>query len=757
MGFWKGVCGVAGHFCHRLIFAARISALLWLAISLLLPRNSPAQSLTNSSPSGQLSDLSLEQLVNVQVDIGTLGTAELRKVPASVTTITAQDIKESGARNLNELLEIYVPDLLYLRHNWEADHVGIRGVISDTENQYLLLVNGKVMNNLVHAGSLSEHDLVMLGDIKEVRVISGPGAAVYGAGALAGVIDIETFDGNTFKGTEATARVGMVDEFSSLEVKDTIDFREGANLFLYGGISQLGGANDHDSPYIMGLSGPGPEGSTVTAGKAYPLGLASDGREYHEVPPWKLYTELNVDNFSVWARWTRGGETQPFEQRWLVAPPLGLTNVAGYQNYQPHGVGYQQISLGSDYRYELSDNWELSTRVGFDTDDYVRTEFDGLLDANREDVYNARLLATWKSSPTHSLTFGMEGVWADYGLPTLGYPGGPARSTVFAGINPTPDGLSGFMPRWSSETYSFLGEDRWDINPSWSMFTDLRIDKNDRTDFMFSPRAALIFTPNRQDTYKLILSQATKADIAEELEVQRELTGGMDDTETLRSAEFDYNRIFCEHFSAGINAFFYDARVIGWDDANNRTEPVGDEDVAGFELQAMYRSKSFDLGVSHSFSKLVAFRNSVGGIEGQAITAAPYGFGNDLNQWSTQISKLHFTYRPIDKLRLTGSLRVFWGWPGYRDYTAYANSVGVDSAGTPLEFLRDPTYDPYNQIQARLNLGLIYDFTRNLSASVHGYNLLGLFNGHLNDRFIMFSSSAQQDAPAIAFSLSCKF
>ena len=56
-------------------------------------------------------------------------------------------------------------------------------------------VNGKVMNNFVHAGSIRERDLAMLGDIREIQVVRGPGSAVYGAGALPGVIDIRTFDG----------------------------------------------------------------------------------------------------------------------------------------------------------------------------------------------------------------------------------------------------------------------------------------------------------------------------------------------------------------------------------------------------------------------------------------------------------------------------------------------------------------------------------------------------------------------------------
>ncbi|HEX4263650.1 MAG TPA: TonB-dependent receptor [Verrucomicrobiae bacterium] len=704
-----------------------------------------------------VSQMSLEDLVKVQVAVGTLAGSERRAVPATITTITSQDIKESGARSLDELLEIYVPNMLYLRHNWGANHIGFRGIIGDEDNKFLILVNGKVMNNFAQAGAMSERDLSMLGDIKEIQVIRGPGSSVYGAGALIGVIDIKTFDGTTFTGTEATVRAGELEEFYEGEIKSGFQLTDRAHLFLYAGISDLAGANNADAPYIMGISGSTVNGTPIVAGHPYPVPLPEDRQMFHGVPPLKLHAELTLDDFSLWARYTQGGDTQPFEQRWLIQPPQGFPDNKPPLEYQIQGQGYQQFSLGADYKHEINDHWEISGRAGFSMDDIVRTEFDGLLDANREDIYTARLLATWKLSSVNSLSFGGEYMHAEYGLSPFGYPGGRARSVAWAGVNPTPNGVSGFMPRWGTDTYSFLAEDRWDIASKWSIFTDLRIDKSADTSYLFSPRGALIYTPSSRDTFKLILSQAVKSDVAETIEFERETSGATDDTETLRAAELSYTHLLGEHISLSANAFFNDFHIIGWDDAASRSQPVGDADIAGVELEADYQSKNFRLGLSHGVSQLVDFRNSVGGIEGQAITSQPYGFGHDLNQWSTQITKLHFAYQPLPKLSLTGSLRIFWGWPGYKAYTDYANGVGTDANGDPLEFLRDPKYDPYDKIQARLNLGVTYQFNQHLSAGVHGYNLLGLFDSHLNDRFIMFSSSAQQDATAVAMTLSYKF
>jgi outer membrane receptor protein involved in Fe transport len=725
-------------------------AVVAAAQSLLAETNSVLQT---SKP---LSEMSLEELVNVQVSAGTLAGSDRRRVPGSVTTISSSDIRESGARNLNELLEIYVPNLLYLRHSWEADHLGFRGIIGDTDNKYLLLVNGQVMNNYVHAGALSERDLGLLGDIQEIQVVRGPGSAVYGAGALIGVVDIKTFDGTTFEGTELTAQAGEMQEFYSAEIRSGFKLSDNVHLFLYGGVSDLVGANNTDSPYLMSLNGYTDNGLPITAGRRYPEPLPKDRQMYRGLPPLKFHAQLTSGEVSLWCRYTRGGEVQPYDQRWLIQEPYGFPDSPPNQ-LQLQEIGYQQISVGADYQHEISDRWKLAGRLGFSTDDYVRQEFDGLLDANREEIYEARLLGTWTPGPAHAVTLGVEYVHGEFGLPTLGYPGGRALSSLWAGVNPTPDEVSGYMPRWSTDTYSLLGEERWDIAPEWTLYSDMRIDKNDQTDFMYSPRAALVYMPTRDDTFKLILSQATKADIAEELELQHQTSGKMDDTETLRGAELSYSRILGPRWSVGANTFFNYFHIIGWDNASNQTQPVGDANIVGVELEAAYQSKAFQLGISQGYSQLVGFQNSVQGIEGQAITAEPYGYGHDLNHWSTYITKMHFAWQPVEKLRFSGSLRVFWGWPGFKDYTDYANSQGVDSEGDPLEFLRSPNYNPYDQIQARLNLGLNYEVNPHLAVGVHGYNLLGLFDGHLNDRFVMFSSSAQQDSVAVMFTASCKF
>ncbi|MBI3716036.1 MAG: TonB-dependent receptor plug domain-containing protein [Betaproteobacteria bacterium] len=266
-------------------------------------------------------NMSLEELLNVRVTSGTLMGSDRRSVPAAVTTITSQDIRDSGARGLNELLEIYVPNALYLRSVYESTHFGMRGILSDRDNKYLLVVNGKVMNEATHAGAITERDLLLLGDIKEVRVVRGPGSAVYGAGAIAGVVEIETFTGKSFEGVEGTVRAGAIDEFYTAEFKIGHTFSNDVSLFFYGGVQNRRGARWEDQPLISAQRGwtweGAPDDTTgvpanghfVTAGdKIIYRDLQRDGRDYRSLAPLKLHLELTAGELSWWARYTRGGE-----------------------------------------------------------------------------------------------------------------------------------------------------------------------------------------------------------------------------------------------------------------------------------------------------------------------------------------------------------------------------------------------------------------------------------------------------------------
>ena len=217
-----------------------------------------AQEQGGSKPSADLTEMSLQELMNVEVaSTATLTNTKPRLVPAAMTTITAEDIKASGARSLFELLDIYVPNLQVKRNLWEADNMGLRGIINDRDDTYLLLVNGRNMNEHTHYGALSERDLVLLGDIHHIDIVRGPGSALYGPGAVSMVINIITYNANTFQGTELTSRLGAVQEFYTGELKHSQKFDDNdGGVFIYAGIGKSDGADQVHAPQIWAMDFP---------------------------------------------------------------------------------------------------------------------------------------------------------------------------------------------------------------------------------------------------------------------------------------------------------------------------------------------------------------------------------------------------------------------------------------------------------------------------------------------------------------------
>jgi outer membrane receptor for ferrienterochelin and colicins len=141
-----------------------------------------------------LYDLSLQELAQLDVTIATGNATPLDKAPSSASVIYARDIEAIGARTLDDVLQL-VPGL----------HVGVsalsrldsvyyfRGLHTGFNPQVLLMLNGVPIQNAVQGGRPTLFRLPVAG-IDRIEVIRGPGSAVYGADAYAGVINVITKD-----------------------------------------------------------------------------------------------------------------------------------------------------------------------------------------------------------------------------------------------------------------------------------------------------------------------------------------------------------------------------------------------------------------------------------------------------------------------------------------------------------------------------------------------------------------------------------
>ncbi len=149
------------------------------------------------------------------VSIATGAAQSLRRAPAVATVITAQDIASMGATDLDQVLET-VPGLHVSRSNLAYSPLyQIRGVVSEFNPQVLMLQNGVPMTTLYVGSRGVVWGGLPVANIARIEVIRGPGSALYGADAYAGVINIVTKGAADIAGTEVGAMLGS---FSTRDV-----------------------------------------------------------------------------------------------------------------------------------------------------------------------------------------------------------------------------------------------------------------------------------------------------------------------------------------------------------------------------------------------------------------------------------------------------------------------------------------------------------------------------------------------------------
>ena len=176
-------------------------------LPLLMSAATMAQSAGETTPN-DIYNLSLAELGQVEISIATGNSTPLDKAPATASVIYAAEIEAMGARNLNEVLET-VPGLhVSLSTLSRLDSVySIRGIHTGFNPQVLLLMNGIPVQSSLQGGRPSLFRLPVA-SIARVEVIRGPGSAIYGADAYAGVINVITKDAAAISGTEIGARHG---------------------------------------------------------------------------------------------------------------------------------------------------------------------------------------------------------------------------------------------------------------------------------------------------------------------------------------------------------------------------------------------------------------------------------------------------------------------------------------------------------------------------------------------------------------------
>lgn len=136
-------------------------------------------------------DYSLEQLGEVRVISVVRQETRLADAPASVYVISAADIRRAGATTLTDALRL-APNLQVAQADTRNVAVSARGFSSTLANKMLVLVDGRSIYSPLFSGVFWDVQDVMMEDVERIEVISGPGATIWGANAVNGVINVIT-------------------------------------------------------------------------------------------------------------------------------------------------------------------------------------------------------------------------------------------------------------------------------------------------------------------------------------------------------------------------------------------------------------------------------------------------------------------------------------------------------------------------------------------------------------------------------------
>ncbi|OQY28506.1 MAG: hypothetical protein B6244_07105 [Candidatus Cloacimonetes bacterium 4572_55] len=213
---------------YRLFHVICIVALI-TSISLACAGTAMAQDSNKIKESEKIDDMttqSLDELLN-KLEEFIVVTASRREqkmsdVPATVSTITAEDIERSGALNLAEILRDAV-GVVVTRHsgNFPQYSITMRGLKSDFMNERtLVMIDGAPIYH-PHAGGI-DPSWIPLSNVKKIEVIKGPVSALYGANAFGGLVNVITksgVDNDSF----TSARVGVKTR-KDLDSDETISF-----------------------------------------------------------------------------------------------------------------------------------------------------------------------------------------------------------------------------------------------------------------------------------------------------------------------------------------------------------------------------------------------------------------------------------------------------------------------------------------------------------------------------------------------------
>ena len=406
-------------------------------------------------------ELTLEEMLDVQVQGASRFQQSLSEAPAAVHVISAQEIRRYGYRNLGEALES-APGV-YVTEDRDYTYLGVRGFNrpGDYNSRILLLADGLRRNEPLYeqamVGSESPLDIDW---IKQIEFVPGAASSLYGGNAMLGIVNAVLWTGadldgsrlNLQAGNRGMARASMMTGQGS----DGKDWITGLSI----------GSSQGESFYYREYDVPG-----VSDGVAHNI----DGERYL-----KAFSKLTLGEWQFNAGYLSRYKSVP------TAYYGTLFNTPG--NYSNDTMLYADLLRNWNQGSGLTHSAILSAGQYQFTGQYV---YPGQVarDHAQSSWLRARYQGVYEGLASHKIVFGAS---ADT------Y---PRLEQGYASVSPHVVYLASNR---SAHRTGFYVQDAWQINSRWSTNLGVRVDHASDFAAMSSPRAALIYSPAPDTWLKLI-------------------------------------------------------------------------------------------------------------------------------------------------------------------------------------------------------------------------------------------------------------
>jgi iron complex outermembrane receptor protein len=430
-----------------LIAATAFGARAWAQEAVHPPRGEPL-------PPERAGQLSLEELMSINVTSVAGVEQQVLRSPAAIDVITGEDLRRLGIRHIADALRA-VPGVFVGQVNSHSWSIAPRGFNGGLANKTLVLMDGRRLYDPLFGGTYWELQDTLLEDVDRVEVVRGPGATLWGASAVNGVINIVT------KRTDQTQGLFLEGGAGTLE-RDFGSFRYGGRFAEDAYYSVWGTYFQRDS---LEVSGP------------------DDGHDRWDLGHGRFRTDLRLDPTTWLTMEAEAYSSFDYIDRASVPVPAPIPTLVP-TNFDTRVRGGH--ALAKLERMESpAEGWSV---LGY----YDRTFRDQTGFRETRNTFDISGRYLFRLGDSHALVTGLEYyVSADDTHPS-------ARLEVDPGSE-THDTISGFI----QDTIT-LAPDRW-----FAML-GTKLEHNDQTGFEVQPSARLWFTPDERQTFWGAVSRAVR-------------------------------------------------------------------------------------------------------------------------------------------------------------------------------------------------------------------------------------------------------